>query len=155
MDWMMLPALNATLNGIAAVCLLVGLFFIKRKERGRHKVAMLTAVTCSILFLTSYLIYHFGHAGLTRFTTEGWPKTLYFTILWTHTPLAALVAPLIVITLKRALKSNFTAHSKLARWISITGERRDTLSLRASRSLRGEAILIALHPSFRFASSHN
>lgn len=128
MDWMMLPALNATLNGIASVCLILGLIFIKRKERGRHKVAMLTAVSCSILFLTSYLIYHFGHAGITRFTTEGWPRTLYFTILWTHTPLAAIVAPLIVVTLKRALKSNFTAHSKLARWtfpiwmyVSITG----------------------------------
>jgi uncharacterized membrane protein YozB (DUF420 family) len=128
MDWMILPAMNATLNGIAAVCLLFGLYFIKRKDRARHKVAMLTAVTCSILFLTSYLIYHFAHAGITRFTTEGWPKTLYFAILWTHTPLAALVAPLIVITLKRALKSNFTAHSKLARWtfpiwmyVSITG----------------------------------
>lgn len=128
MDWMMLPVLNATLNGIASVCLLLGFYFIKSKQRERHKAAMLTAVTCSILFLTSYLVYHFGHAGLTRFTTEGWPKTLYFTILWTHTPLAALVAPLIVITLKRALKSNFTAHSKLARWtfpiwlyVSITG----------------------------------
>ncbi len=128
MDWMMLPAINATLNGIASMCLLLGLFFIKRKERSRHRAAMLTAVTCSILFLTSYLIYHFGHAGITRFTTEGWPRTLYFTILWTHTPLAALVAPMIVITLKRALKSNFSAHSKLARWtfpiwmyVSITG----------------------------------
>lgn len=128
MDWMLLPALNATLNGIAALCLVLGLIFIKRKDRGRHKVAMLTAVSCSILFLTSYLIYHFAHAGITRFTTEGWPKTLYFTILWTHTPLAALVAPLIIITLKRALKSNFAAHSKLARWtfpiwmyVSVTG----------------------------------
>lgn len=128
MDWMMLPVLNATLNGIASVCLLLGFYFIKNKKRERHKAAMLTAVSCSILFLTSYLIYHFGHAGLTRFTTEGWPKTLYFTILWTHTPLAALVAPLIVITLKRALKSNFSAHSKLARWtfpiwlyVSVTG----------------------------------
>ena len=128
MNWMILPALNATLNGIAAICLVFGLIFIKRKERGRHRAAMLTAVTCSLLFLTSYLIYHFGHAGITRFTTEGWPKTLYFAILWTHTPLAALVAPLIVITLKRALKSNFAAHRKLARWtfpiwmyVSITG----------------------------------
>ena len=128
MDWMLLPALNATLNGIAAACLVLGLVFIKRKERGRHKVCMLTAVTCSILFLTSYLIYHFGHAGITRFTTEGWPKTLYFTILWTHTPLAVIVAPLIVVTLKRALKSNFTAHRKLAHWtfpiwmyVSVTG----------------------------------
>lgn len=128
MNWMILPALNATLNGIAAVALLTGLFFIKRKERGRHKIAMLTAVTCSLLFLTSYLIYHFGHAGITRFTTEGWPRTLYFSILWTHTPLAAVVAPLIVITLTRALKSRFTDHRKIARWtfpiwlyVSITG----------------------------------
>ena len=128
MNWMILPALNAMLNGIAACCLLLGLYFIKTKNRQRHRVAMLTAVTCSILFLTSYLTYHFGHAGITRFTTEGWPRTLYFFILWTHTPLAALVAPLIVITLKRALKSNFPQHKKLARWtfpiwmyVSVTG----------------------------------
>jgi uncharacterized membrane protein YozB (DUF420 family) len=89
---------------------------------------MLTAVSCSILFLTSYLIYHFGHAGITRFTTEGWPKMLYFAILWTHTPLAALVAPLIIITLTRALKSRFVDHKRIARWtfpiwlyVSVTG----------------------------------
>lgn len=128
MDWTALPALNAALNGVAACFLLLGLFFILHKDRKRHRACMLAAVACSLLFLTSYLIYHFGHAGITRFTTEGWPRTLYFAILWTHTPLAALVAPLIIITLRRALRSDFSAHRRLARWtfpiwmyVSITG----------------------------------
>ncbi len=128
MKWTVLPALNAALNGAAAVLLLSGFYFIKHKQKDRHRLCMLSAVTCSGLFLISYLVYHFGHAGLTKFAAHGWPRVLYFSILWTHTPLAATIVPMIIITLRRALRSDFAAHRRLARWllplwlyVSVTG----------------------------------
>lgn len=122
-----MPALNAFLNGTGFALLLAGFFFIKRGKITAHKSCMIAAFTISILFLISYLIYHY-QVGSVRFTREGWIRPLYFTILISHTILAIAVPPLAVITLFRALKKRFPKHKKIARWtlpiwmyVSITG----------------------------------
>jgi uncharacterized membrane protein YozB (DUF420 family) len=122
-----MPALNAFLNGTAFALLLAGFFFIKRGKITAHKSCMIAAFTVSILFLVSYLIYHY-QVGSVRFTKEGWIRPLYFTILISHTILAMAVPPLAVITLFRAVKERFAKHKKIARWtlpiwmyVSITG----------------------------------
>ena len=122
-----LPALNATLNSIATVLLLVGLYFIKRREIQRHKLTMLLAFVTSCLFLVSYLVYHY-HAGSVPFQKQGWIRTLYFAILISHVVLAASVPVLAGITLYRAFQGNFAKHRKIARWtwpiwmyVSVTG----------------------------------
>ena len=127
------PHLNASLNALASVFLLAGFYFILRKEVKKHRASMLTACAISALFLVSYLTHHalrtyyFG-LGPTRFTGEGIARPIYFTILTSHTFLAALVAPFVVWTLVRALKGRFDLHKKLARlvypvwlYVSITG----------------------------------
>lgn len=88
---------------------------------------MLAAFTSSCLFLVSYLVYH-AEAGTTRFTGQGWARTLYFTILTTHTFLAAVIVPLVIVTLRRALRAEFPRHARIARWtlpiwlyVSVTG----------------------------------
>jgi len=88
---------------------------------------MLTAFTCSILFLISYLVYH-SQVGSVGFKGQGWVRPVYFAILLSHTILAAAVVPLVLITLRRALRENFTAHRRIARWtfpiwlyVSVTG----------------------------------
>ena len=88
---------------------------------------MLTAFACSILFLTSYLVYHY-HVGSVPFKGQGWIRPVYFSILLTHTILAVTVVPLALITLRRAWRANFPAHRRIARWtfpiwlyVSVTG----------------------------------
>ena len=76
---------------------------------------MLSALAVSALFLTCYLAYHF-QVGSVRFTADGWPRSLYFAILLTHTPLAALVLPLALVTAFRALSGRFDRHIRIARW---------------------------------------
>jgi len=122
-----MPVLNALLNGIGFVLLLTGFFFIRRGKINAHKSCMIAAFMVSILFLVSYLIYHY-QVGSVRFTKEGWIRPLYFTILISHTILAMAVPPLAVITLFRAVKERFARHKKIARWtlpiwmyVSITG----------------------------------
>lgn len=122
-----LPALNATLNSIATLLLLVGLYFIKRREIQRHKLTMLLAFATSCLFLASYLVYHY-HAGSVPFTKQGWIRQVYFTILISHVVLAATVPVLAGMTLYRAWQGNFAKHRKIARWtwpiwmyVSVTG----------------------------------
>lgn len=122
-----LPLINACLNGAATVLLVAGYAFIRRGRVTRHRVAMTAALAVSGLFLVSYLIYHY-HAGSVRFTAGGWPRTVYFAILLTHTPLAALVLPLALVTAARALRGRFDQHVRLARWtlpvwlyVSVTG----------------------------------
>lgn len=122
-----MPALNASLNGLAGLFLIAGYILIRNKKVTAHKVCMVAAVICSILFLSSYLYYHF-HAGSTKFAGTGWTRPLYFTILLTHTPLAAVVLPMALITVTRALRGNFAGHRKIARWtwplwmyVSVTG----------------------------------
>ena len=122
-----LPTLNAILNALSFIILLCGYYFIKHRKITAHKTCMLSALAVSILFLTSYLIYHYN-VGSVRLTKEGWIRPVYFTILITHTVLAVTVVPLALITLYRAWKENFSKHVKIARWtlpiwlyVSITG----------------------------------
>lgn len=122
-----LPTINAILNGISALFLIAGFFFIKQKNVTAHKTCMLMAFMTSILFLISYLTYHY-HVGSVRFTGQGWIRPVYFTILISHTTLAAGIVPLALITLYRAWKEQFIKHRKIARWtlpiwlyVSVTG----------------------------------
>jgi putative membrane protein len=123
----MFPALNATLNGTSAVLLLTGRSLIKRGRMAAHRAVMLTALVTSTLFLISYLYYH-AHVGSVHFPGQGWAWPVYFTILISHTILAAVIVPLIIITLSRALRERFEGHRKIARWtfplwlyVSVTG----------------------------------
>jgi putative membrane protein len=122
-----LPSLNAALNSLSAVFLFAGFLFIKSGHRNAHRACMLTAFACSILFLISYLIYHY-HVGSVPFKGQGWIRPVYFMILLTHTILAVTVVPLALVTLRRALRENFAAHRRIARWtfpiwmyVSVTG----------------------------------
>jgi putative membrane protein len=122
-----LPTLNAALNSLSAVFLLAGFLLIKSGNRNAHRACMLTAFACSILFLISYLIYHY-HVGSVPFKGQGWIRPVYFTILLTHTILAVTVVPLALLTLRRAWRENFVAHRRIARWtfpiwmyVSVTG----------------------------------
>ena len=122
-----LPAVNAALNGFAATCLIVGYVLIRQGKRDAHRLAMLTAFGCSITFLASYLYYH-SQVGSVRFQGTGGLRTLYFTILISHTVLAAAVPFLAGVTLYRALRERFGQHRALARrtlpiwlYVSVTG----------------------------------
>ena len=121
------PALNATLNGTSAILLVTAHGMIQRGRVAVHRRLMLAAVITSSLFLISYLYYH-AHVGSVRFQGQGWSRPLYFTILISHTVLAALIVPLVVVTLVRALRARFDRHRVIARWtyplwlyVSITG----------------------------------
>ena len=122
-----LPTVNASLNALAAVLLVAGYLFIRRGDQDRHRAAMLGAFGCSILFLISYLIYHY-QVGSVRYEGTGALRTLYLSILLTHTVLAAAVPFLAVITLVRAVREQFDRHRQIARWtlpiwlyVSVTG----------------------------------
>ncbi len=121
------PVIDAVLNGTSAVLLLVGRSYIKRGRMAAHRAVMITALVSSALFLTSYLYYH-AHVGSVRFQGQGWSVPVYFTILISHTILAVVIVPLVIITLSRALRERFDSHRKIARWtfplwlyVSVTG----------------------------------
>ncbi len=123
------PALDAFLNGSSAVLIGSGLYFIKRGRPQAHKRMMLTAFVTSSLFLVSYLYYHLIlRAGVTHFQGQGFSRPLYFTILISHTILAVVVVPFVLITLARALKGRFARHKAIApytfaiwMYVSVTG----------------------------------
>jgi uncharacterized membrane protein YozB (DUF420 family) len=122
-----LPALNATLNATSAVLLTIGWILIRRGHWRRHRAFMIAAFSTSVLFLISYLTYH-AHIGSKHFPGQGTIRVVYFTILLTHTVLAAAIVPLILITLSRGLSSRFDRHRAIARWtlplwmyVSVTG----------------------------------
>jgi uncharacterized membrane protein YozB (DUF420 family) len=110
-----LPAVNAFLNGAAALLLIWGLWLIRHGRIREHKKVMLTAFAVSTLFLIGYLTYH-AHAEIVYFKHTGVIRTIYMIILWTHTPLAATVPVLAIITLNRALKERFDRHVAIAKW---------------------------------------
>ncbi len=110
-----LPALNASLNAASGVLLLVGYFFIRRKRVTAHKACMVAAFSVSTLFLLSYLYYHY-HVGATHFSGQGWIRPFYFTLLISHTVLAALIVPLALTTLYHAVTGRFDRHVRIARW---------------------------------------
>jgi uncharacterized membrane protein YozB (DUF420 family) len=122
-----LPALNAILNGASALMLIAGWFCIRRRAIAAHRACMLAAVAISALFLASYLVYH-ARVGSVRFQGAGTIRGLYFAILISHTLLAAVIVPLVAVTLIRALRGRFDRHAAIARWtlpiwiyVSITG----------------------------------
>ena len=122
-----LPTLNASLNATSAVLLVLGYRFIRRRAISAHRACMLAAFAVSIVFLVSYVVYH-AQVGSVHFPGTGFVRGVYFTILITHTILAALVPPLAVVTLYRALRGNFERHRRAARWtfpvwlyVSVTG----------------------------------
>ena len=110
-----LPTLNAFLNATAAALLVCGFSLIRRRKIQTHKRVMLAAFGVSTLFLVSYLVYHY-EAGSVRFQRTGAIRTVYLSILLTHTVLAAAVPVLAVMTLARALKGRFDRHRAIARW---------------------------------------
>ncbi len=121
------PPLNAALNAVVSVLLAAGFGFIRAKRFAAHKACMLTAVAVSAVFLASYLYYHY-HAGSTPFQGQGFVRTLYFTILISHTILAAVILPLVIITVTLALRGRIERHRRIARWtlplwfyVSVTG----------------------------------
>ncbi|MBI2889821.1 MAG: DUF420 domain-containing protein [Nitrospirae bacterium] len=123
----MLPTLNAALNGLSALCLGFGFYFIRRRKIAAHRACMLSACAASLAFLVSYIVYH-STAGVTRFSGTGGARVAYFALLTSHTVLAGLVVPLVLLTLSRALRQHFDRHRAVARWtlpmwsyVSITG----------------------------------
>jgi uncharacterized membrane protein YozB (DUF420 family) len=121
------PALDAALNLASAILLVLGFVFIRRRGVGVHRACMLSAIGTSTLFLVCYLWYH-AHHGVTRFAGQGGVRAFYFTLLTTHTVLAAAIVPLVIITLIRALRRTFDRHKRIARWtlplwfyVSVTG----------------------------------
>jgi len=122
-----LPALNAGLNAASALFLALGWLLIRAGRREAHKRAMLAALACSTVFLTSYLVYH-AHVGSVRFRGQGTVRLVYFTVLISHTVLAVTVVPLALVTLVRALQARFDRHRRIARialpiwgYVSVTG----------------------------------
>lgn len=124
---MHLPAINATLNATSALLLIAGYFFIRRRKIFAHRACMFCALVVSTLFLVSYLTLRY-YAGMTRFTGQGWIRPVYFTILLSHTVLAAGVVPLALVTVSQSLRGRFDRHVRIARWtlpvwlyVSVTG----------------------------------
>lgn len=122
-----LPALNASLNSVAAMCLLAGYVFIRNQRVRAHRASMIAALIASAAFLVSYLIYHW-HVGSRPFTGTGAVRVVYFAVLVSHVLLAIAIVPLVLITVSRALAARFDKHRRIARvtwplwmYVSITG----------------------------------
>jgi uncharacterized membrane protein YozB (DUF420 family) len=127
------PAINATLNGASAVLLLTGRRLIAQRKIQQHRAVMISAVITSSLFLACYLTYHallqiYAHGAITRFQGTGLSRPIYFSILLSHTILAVVTVPLVLITLNRGLNARFDKHRTIARWtfpiwlyVSVTG----------------------------------
>ena len=122
-----LPAVNASLNAISGVLLLVAYGLIRARKIEEHRKVMIAAFTASSLFLVSYIVYH-AQVGSVRFTRQGFVRPVYFAILISHVTLAAAVLPLAIITLSRGLKARYAQHRRIARWtfpiwlyVSVTG----------------------------------
>jgi uncharacterized membrane protein YozB (DUF420 family) len=128
-----LPAVNAGLNGLSAVFLSLGYCYIRRQQRVAHRNCMIGACCASVLFLACYLTYHgyrayYLHQGPTVFSEPAWFRPVYLTILLTHTVLAIVILPLVLVTLLQAARGRFEKHRRIARWtwplwmyVSMTG----------------------------------
>jgi uncharacterized membrane protein YozB (DUF420 family) len=128
-----LPAINASLNGLSAALLTAGFVFIRQKKIIPHRNCMISAFCVSVVFLICYVTYHTYlalvlHRGPTRFLNPLWFRPIYLSILLTHTILAVVIVPMILITLNRGLRERFDLHKKIARWtwplwmyVSVTG----------------------------------
>ncbi|MDB6095269.1 MAG: hypothetical protein JWM32_2831 [Verrucomicrobia bacterium] len=124
-----IPALNASLNGLATILISIGFILIKNGRIQAHRRVMTSAMVVSALFLVGYLTYHYQTQGRpTKFGGSGAIRTVYFTILWTHIPLAALVAYIVPRTFLLAITGQFERHKAWAKWtfpiwyyVSVTG----------------------------------
>lgn len=112
-EW--LPSFNALMNLSSFILLLTGRIYIGRGMIAHHRTSMIGALLASVLFLVGYLTYH-ASAGTTRFAAPSVLRTFYLTILFTHTVLAALIVPLVLMTLWRAIHAQFEKHRAIARW---------------------------------------
>ena len=122
-----LPHLNACLNGASALLLITGFTFIRSRNVVAHRACQIAALVVSLLFLASYLTYHYHH-GATRFQGTGLARPIYFTVLTSHTILAIVIVPLVILTFYRAFRGDFSKHRRIARitlplwlYVSITG----------------------------------
>lgn len=122
-----LPHLNACLNATSAILLFSGWRFIKAHNVAAHRACQIAALVVSLLFLVSYLTYHYNH-GTTRFQGTGLARPIYFTILTSHTILAIVIVPLVALTFFRAVRADFARHRRIARitlplwlYVSVTG----------------------------------
>lgn len=139
-----LPAVNASLNGLSAILLTAGFVCIRQKKITAHRNCMISAFCVSVIFLICYLTYHTYlavvlHKGPTHFLNPAWFKPIYFAILISHTILAMVIVPLILITLFLALTRRFDKHKKIAPW---------TLSLWMYVSLTGVVVYLLLYQIF-------
>jgi putative membrane protein len=123
-----LPAVNASLNGLSAVFLTAGYIFIRQKNKIAHRNCMMAAFCTSIVFLGCYLTYHYKVQTVTHFRNPEWFRPIYLVILLTHTVLAVVIVPMILLTLNRARLQRFELHKQIARWtwplwmyVSVTG----------------------------------
>ncbi len=123
-----LPAINASLNALCTVFLILGFVFIKQGKREAHQKCMVAALVTSAVFLSCYLYYHFNTQVVTKFVNPDWFRPIYLTMLLTHVVLAVVIVPMILMTFSRAVKQNFELHKKIARWtwplwmyVSVTG----------------------------------
>ncbi len=117
MNVSLFPTINACLNFTAFIFLTLGFLAIKKGDRKQHQRMMICALIASSLFLVSYLTYHALHPGVTRYQKEGISRIIYFFILGTHTPLAALIVPCCIVAVYQAIKGNFEKHKKITRWL--------------------------------------
>ncbi len=122
-----LPAVNAALNGISAILLVIGYSLIRRRRIEQHRRVMIAAFATSTLFLICYVVYH-ANVGSKPFTGQGTIRQVYFAILISHIVLAAFVPPMALVTLIRGLRARYDRHARLARWtlpiwlyVSVTG----------------------------------
>lgn len=122
-----LPSLYTIFNACALLHIILGLTMIKMGHKKAHIVSMVIALLFSTAFLGCYLYYHY-HAGHVRFAGQGWTRPVYFTILFSHIPLAVLSLPLIIMTVLPALRQRFDKHKRMAKWtvpvwlyVSVTG----------------------------------
>src|SRR5260221_14567433 len=116
-----LPAVNGSLNALSAIFLSAGYFFIRRKNIPAHRNCMIAAFVTSTIFLACYLTYHFYlayalHRGPTRFVDPAWFRPIYLVLLGTHTILAVVIVPMVLVTLSRALRQRYELHGKIAPW---------------------------------------
>jgi len=123
-----LPTINASLNASAGVFLILGGIAIKNKDRARHRVLMICAFCCSALFLCTYLYYHLSSRGISHYQGRGILRVIYFMVLGTHTPLAILIVPFIIMAIRHALRGEYEKHTRITRWlyptwlyVSVTG----------------------------------
>lgn len=123
-----LPAVNASLNGLATVFLTLGYVCIKTGRKDAHRNCMIAAFLTSTVFLACYLTYHFNVSAVTKFQGQGIVRPIYFFILITHIILAVVIVPMVLMSLSRGLRQRWEAHKRISRWtwpvwmyVSVTG----------------------------------